>query len=735
MEKTYNRKLEILSPAGSAESFYADINAGADAIYLGLTSFNARMKAENFTTENIREFVRYAHLMGVRIYVTVNTLVSDSLIQEFYNLIKALVDAKVDAFIVQDFGVVHLLRNYFKNIIIHASTQMGIHNLEGAKVAESVGIKRIVLSRETKLEDIKLIHENTNLEIEYFVQGALCVAFSGNCYLSAVENNMSGNEGKCKQLCRLPYYSNISEKTAYYLSARDLSLIESLPELIDAGVTSFKIEGRMRHPGYCAITTHIYKTAIDKIIDGTFTKEWAQSQNTILRETFSRGEFNKRAYLDPATPQNIINKDFQNHIGVEVGKVVSVKSFKDKLYKVIISSEAELGNNDGIKIIDTQNNEQVASLGLGNVKKIGSSQYEIITKYFFKPNLSVFLTQNFSAEEQVLNLRKKLPVSIVISALSGKCAEISAICGDCKVTLSSPYQLEKAKKIALEKQDFEEQFEKTGDFPFEVTSLSLTTDGIFLPKSMLNNLRRQTFEKLKEQLIKNAEKDNLAAALQIDAAVNSALRHKPQNIAITDIPVYRKEFENFDIIVFSPGDYNYDIIAEAKSAFGKKFALSLPTIAGSRDMKIIQSVLEKLGADTILFANNIYGLNFVDKYDLIVSPLLNIKNSLAIEFMLQLGARTICAGFEADEDFCTKNDLVRFVGGNFPLMTFAHCPYKTIYENSCANCKYQGDFMLQNTNSDSYIVTRKRISACYFHLNKYFLPKISKFCLFNFSKR
>ena len=170
-------KLEILSPAGNPECFYANINNGADAVYLGLSSFNARMKAENFTTDNIREFVKYAHKFGVKVYVTVNTLIENEDFDEFISMIKILVDAKVDAFIVQDFGIAHLLKTSFDGIELHASTQMGIHNLNGAKVAEKLGFSRIVLSRETSLEDIKEIKNNTNLEIEYFVQGALCVAF------------------------------------------------------------------------------------------------------------------------------------------------------------------------------------------------------------------------------------------------------------------------------------------------------------------------------------------------------------------------------------------------------------------------------------------------------------------------------------------------------------------------------------------------------------------------------
>ena len=206
-------KLEILSPAGSPENFKSALNAGADAIYLGLDMFNARMKAQNFTRENIREYIKLAHSFGVKVYITINTLLQDEDFDELVSLVNFLTKSKADAFIVQDLGVAFVLRKCFKNINLHASTQMGIHNLEGALVAEKLGFSRIVLSRETTIKDIEEIHKNTNLEIEYFVQGALCVAFSGNCYLSSLENNASGNEGKCLQFCRLPYQNSLTNES------------------------------------------------------------------------------------------------------------------------------------------------------------------------------------------------------------------------------------------------------------------------------------------------------------------------------------------------------------------------------------------------------------------------------------------------------------------------------------------------------------------------------------------
>jgi len=188
---------EILAPVKDEENFFQAINNGADAVYLGLTDFNARQKASNFSAENLKKTIDYAHFLGVKVYITLNTIVVDNEIDKLINLVSSAIDCGADAFIVQDLGVAKLLKSCFKNIVLHGSTQMGIHNLYGAKVCQQMGLSRIVLSRETTIEDIKEIKANTNLELEFFVQGALCVAFSGACYLSSVKHSCSGNRGKC----------------------------------------------------------------------------------------------------------------------------------------------------------------------------------------------------------------------------------------------------------------------------------------------------------------------------------------------------------------------------------------------------------------------------------------------------------------------------------------------------------------------------------------------------------
>lgn len=741
MGKTINKpniNLEILAPAGSKECFYADINAGADAIYLGLSNFNARMKAENFTTENIKEYVNYAHLMGVKIYITLNTLVTDNDFDEIIKFVKVLVDAKVDAFIIQDMGIAYLLKNSFDNIVLHASTQLAIHNLEGAIIAEKMGFSRIVLSREAKLEDIKQIKANTNLEIEYFVQGALCVAFSGNCYLSSIEKGLSGNEGKCLQLCRLPYTNNLTNESAYHLSARDLSLLESMQELVNAGVCSFKIEGRMRHAGYTAIATHTYKTAINKILNNEFTLDWAKSQNKFLMETFSRGEFNKRAYLDKGTPDNVIYKDYQNHIGLEIGKVLSVKPFKENLFKVQIQSNVKLNSGDGIKIIDKKLKKQIASLGLGNVQNVKNDIFEFVTKYNFYSGASVFLTQNSAYEKEILSLKKEIPLNIFLTATSGHKLLAKVSVNDNNYNFESDFILEKAKNSPLSDDDFFAQLNKLSDTNFKIDSFKLITDGVFIPKSLLNQFRRDLIENLKAQILKDYSAPNVIFnenSYNKISNFDEKANFEPKNIAIIDENF--KNFESLDefqIIVFAPKFYNLETILKYQEILKDKFALNLPTIANAFDIEILNNILGKLKQNTYLFANNIYGLYYADKFNVICSPFLNLKNHFALKNVASFNIKTICASIEASENFADENNLTAFYSGNFPLMTFAHCPYKTIFGNTCKNCAFKPNLTYSSEGLSTYNINRRKIFNCYFELNKQIVRKKSKFFMINFSK-
>lgn len=281
--------LELLSPAGSMEALRAAVQNGANAVYIGCGSFNARQGAKNFLPEELAEAVRYCHIRGVKVHLTLNTLVSDREMARAGELILLAAAAGVDAFIVQDLGIAALCRQMAPDVPLHASTQMSVHSLEGVRQAAELGLSRVVLARELPREEIAHICRNSPVEIEVFVHGALCMCYSGQCYMSSVIGRRSGNRGQCAQPCRLPYgYGRFEEK--YPLSLKDNCLLPYLRELDRLGVASIKIEGRMKRSEYVAVATRIYRAALDG-------HEITQSDLAQLQSAFSRQGFTEDYYL------------------------------------------------------------------------------------------------------------------------------------------------------------------------------------------------------------------------------------------------------------------------------------------------------------------------------------------------------------------------------------------------------------------------------------------------------
>lgn len=276
--------IELLSPAGSMEALRAAVQNGADAVYLGYDAFNARMGARNFSVDELQEAVVYCHVRGVKVHLTLNTLVTDREMARAADVIRTAAVLGVDAFIVQDLGMVALCREIAPEVPIHASTQMSIHSLEGVQQAAELGVSRVVLARELPREEIAHICRRSPVEIEVFVHGALCMCYSGQCYLSSVIGRRSGNRGQCAQPCRLPYGYGRFEPNRYPLSLKDNCLVEYLDDLRRLGVSSLKIEGRMKRPEYVAVVTKAYRAALDG-------KRVTQDDLRELEAVFSRQGF------------------------------------------------------------------------------------------------------------------------------------------------------------------------------------------------------------------------------------------------------------------------------------------------------------------------------------------------------------------------------------------------------------------------------------------------------------
>ena len=327
---------EILAPAGSFEALKTAVINGADAVYIGLSKFSARAKAENFNNDVFLQALSYAHLYGVKVYVAINTLVKNEEMSDALSDALFAIDSGADAIILQDLGLSELIRKARPSAILHASTQMGIHNLEGAIIAKQLGFTRVILSRECTLSEIKRIKNGVDIEVECFVQGALCIAFSGNCYFSSLASGFSGNRGKCMQLCRKKYslMLNGKTKTGYLLSAKDLMLATKLKDLVDAGVDSFKIEGRLRRNEYVAESIRIYKKACNENI--------TDNEINCLKRVFNRGDFTQGHLYDPTN--RVIDYKINSHKGLFYCKVQEVRNR-------IAILEKSLCKGDGIKFL------------------------------------------------------------------------------------------------------------------------------------------------------------------------------------------------------------------------------------------------------------------------------------------------------------------------------------------------------------------------------------------------
>ena len=729
--------IEILAPAGDIDSFKCAINNGANAIYLGMSKFNARAKSQSFNEENIKEYVDLAHLFSVKVYLTINTLIKDEEISDFLKLVEAGIKANIDAFIIQDFGMAKLLKECFPNIVLHGSTQMGIHNYYGAKLCQDIGFKRIVLSRETTLDDIKEIKEKTNLEIEYFVQGALCVAFSGNCYFSSILHQNSGNRGRCLQLCRLQYKAEINNKFKeenYLLSPSDLCLIKNLKKLIECGVTSFKIEGRMKRPAYVAQCVKSYKLALENI-DKNFN---INKEISKLYKVFNRGNFNEKAYLNFDEQINekivnkIINKTNQNHKGIFIGKgkIINQKNkFKD-LNKYEITTSHNLKTNDGIKLFF--NEKEIASFGVGSIKQIKNNTYEVLTKSeierkYFDKQFDVNLTLDKEFEDKLTKFDRKIKIKCQIQANIEKNLKITLIYNDFKYTEISDYICPKSQKIETTKEEIITQISKTNDTFFEIKDFDLQLENVFIPKSVLNNLRRNALENFKEIIIKNNSQNNVRIDYEKIKNYETLLTENFNktnnfNIIITDKIIQEKIDKNY-IIIYSPKVYNLEnintfFIESKKTNKDNSYGLNLPIILNFKDKKILCNIIDNIEKDLYLYVNNYYGLYFSNNFKIITSPMLNVLNNFSINHLKENGATYISYSIELNKENIKNKDAFIYSYGYFPLMTFCHCPYITLKENeytNCQKCLYEPNLKYKLNNS-TYSIERYKLFNCYFEL-------------------
>ena len=491
------REVEILAPAGTYEAFEAAIRSGADAVYAGGNLFGARAYAGNFDEETMIRAIREAHLYGRKLYLTVNTLIKEREMKErLFSFLKPFYENGLDAVLVQDLGALAFIREQFPDLAIHASTQMSVAGALGAGFLKQYGVERVVPARELSLAEIRKMKEETGLEIECFVQGALCYSYSGQCLFSSMLGGRSGNRGQCAQPCRLKYQAEGQKKPSCILSLKDIMALEDLPDLIEAGVDSFKIEGRMKKPEYVSETVRVYRKYTDLYLKkGRAGYQVSEEDKQRLMDLYNRGG-SCRGYYHVQNGPEMLTPDRSNHAGIHSACVERQKG-RSLLAKALVP----LQKGDVLEISPKEN----VTLGQ-DVKKGGQFQLLVAKGTTVRPRTILARVRNErliqEIQERIRTAEVRRPVQAKAMFCMDEPSKLILKSGSFSVRVegSSP---QAAKKQAVDRARVERQLRKMGNTPFQIESLEMEMeDGIFIPMQVVNELRRTAAERLEEEILK-----------------------------------------------------------------------------------------------------------------------------------------------------------------------------------------------------------------------------------------
>lgn len=687
------KKIELLSPVGNIKTMYQAIHNGADAIYLAGTSYGARKFAENFTNEELIDVIKYAHLYGVKVYITVNTLIYEYEFNDCLNYIEFLHKNGVDAIIVQDLGIIKAVREKFPNLEIHASTQCHNYNNEGISLLKSLGVTRVVMAREMSLTEINNI--NVDIEKEVFIHGALCVSYSGCCLFSSLNGGRSGNRGECVGSCRLPYKliknnNEIILNDKYLLSTKELNTINHLDKIIESGIDSLKIEGRMKSPYYVGYVTRLYRTLIDKYYNNeelTLSNEELINLKKLYNREFTGG------YL--FNDNNIMNTKTPNHQGIEIGKVIDV----DKKYIKIKLTNDSLSQNDGIRFKNTNLGMMVNRLYDKNKLLVNNVQNNNICYLDnkLKINKNDILIKTIDSN-LINNLEKystkKIDINIIVECYLNNKLKITVSDGINEVS-SVGSIIDNAIKREVTESDIIKCVNKLGNTPFSINDIKVKKDNnIFISLSNINETRRDVIDKLinirenKKQdviineindnyIIKNNNKITINALVRNIEQLNCCLDNNIDNIYITDYNLYN-EYKHLDNIY-----YKVDRLDNNKYLNAEKLLVS------------------EIG--------NIY--KYKNNNKLIGDYYLNVTNSSTIKYLSNQGLDRVTLSVELD-DYNLKGimnnnyNVELIVYGRLELMLMKYCPLKQCL-NYCEHCKKNNDlFYLENDNKERFPILR-----------------------------
>lgn len=683
------RKVELLSPVGNREMLYQAIHNGADAVYLAGKSYGARKFSNNFTNDELVEAIKYSHLYGVLVYVTVNTMIYEDEVDDFIKYIEFLYVNGVDAVIMQDIGMIKLVREKFPDLDVHASTQCHNHNEECIKLLKELGVTRVVMARELSLSEIKNI--KVDIEKEVFVYGALCVSYSGCCLFSSLNGGRSGNRGECVGSCRLPYklvkndnYVDLKDK--YLLSTKELNTIGKLKEILDSGINSLKIEGRMKSPYYVGYVTRLYRTLIDKYYRNEELVIGKDELNN-LKKLFNR-EFTLGYLFDD---KDIMNIKSPNHIGVKIGKVIKI----DKKY-IYIKLDSDINQEDGIRFKNSDKglivNRLYNNKGLLVNGVLSGNICCIDNKFKVRENDIVLKTIDCKLIRELENYSlKKIKVRFDASFRIGKKFVISVSDGVNRLEEEGE-MVDRAINKEVTDSDIKKCLSKLGNTPFVSDNINIDKDDfIFISLKSINEVRRRLVMKLidlrsnkKRDIVINKVKEQDCVKIDKNCYLNVLVRNEEQlkccidnrvdNIYVSDYDLYKK--------------YSYlDNVYYKCSRVSKKY----------RDISNSRILVGDMGS-IYKYRNNNY---------LVGDYYLNVSNSYSINCLNKMGVDRVTLSVELGKDkiksiMKEKYNVELIIYGRLELMVMKYCPLKKCL-NYCGECKNSDDrFSLEDKFGNRY---------------------------------
>jgi U32 family peptidase len=678
---------ELLAPVSNHASLKAAIENGADAVYMGTNSFSARGYADNFDREGLLEAIDFAHQQDVSTYITVNTLVKESELRDVAEVLELLCSHGADAVVIQDLGILRILKENFPEFPIHASTQMTIHNSPGVKLLEALGVKRAVLARELSLEEIEKIRLSTSIQLETFIHGALCISYSGRCLMSSFLGGRSGNRGYCAQPCRKMYKLDGNE--GHLLSPRDLNLSSRLNDLIHAGVDSIKIEGRMKKPEYVAVVTKTYRDILDRLSEdpnAMVTKDAQQRLEIIFNRDFTEG------YVSGDPGRSLMTTDFPGNRGTVLGSII-----KSDPNIITLKLEMPLRLGDGIAVNGSGTSINVIWMEEERVKEAPAGS--VVTIPFQgapPPGSAVYKTYDLeliaAARKSFSSLIKKIPVSMDVKAKKGDklTIQIKDETGH-SVEAFSDDVIVSARQRPIDKDSLTRQVSKLGDTVFEVNDINLQIDDdIFIPLGVINSVRRETVQQLeilrveqyrrkcvpinpdKSEALSNIRQDNPRLSIRVtdpDAIYAAVLGGANRVYVDIEGLIHKEEKTNIAI----------EQAHEAKVSV----YIRLPDIIKDADLGLINSTLENLhgfdgimitGPDQILMCKEKIHAPIVADYPV------NAFNHETLVLLTSLGisGTIISPELTLDEiaDIPAGFDLECLVQGAVQLMISEHCIFR-----------------------------------------------------------